>query len=131
MARELVRVTAKINKTILEFNGAKWFYNDGDIRSHAGLQLKNERQLDDGDVIVRGKQAKQKLVQLQAILRRNSLVGNAAQNDNKEYRYKFYCDPDSAEQAMLKLPGKIIDNSLLPGNWKIDEVTRPLRVSYS
>jgi len=63
-----------------------------------------------------------------AKLGKDSLVTNAAQSE-KTRSFEFYCDPEFAEEAMTGLLGKTLDQSLLPGGWKILKVYRKLAIS--
>lgn len=128
MAAERINVYAKVGKTVLRFSGAKWFYGDADIRTKCGIKTLSEAALDDGDVPVEGAQAKQYLVRLVAKLGKDSVVANAAQSENTR-SFEFYCDPEFAEEAMTGLLGKTLDQSLLPGGWKILKVYRKLAIS--
>ena len=128
MGTERITVYAKIGKTVIRFQGAKWFYGDSDIRSKTGIKTLDEGALDDGDVPITGTQGKQYLVRLVAVLKGDSIAQNAAQNDNS-YRYQFYCDPSFAEEAITGLLNKKVDESMLPGGYKIVSVYRKLEIS--
>lgn len=128
MGTERINVYAKVGKSVLAFSGAKWFYGDADIRSKTGIKRLKEDTLDDGDVVIEGVQAKRYLARLTATLAADTVLTNGAQSE-KRRQFQFYCDPEFVEEAMTKLPGKSLDEGLLPGSWKIVKVQRKLEIS--
>jgi hypothetical protein len=122
MGTERVTVYAKIGRTVIRFQGAKWFYGDSDIRAKTGIKTLDEGALDDGDVPITGAQGKQYLVRLVAVLK------SSVQSD-KSYRFQFYCDPSFVEEAITGLLKKKVDESLLPGSYSIVSVYRKLEIS--
>ena len=120
---ELIKVKAVVGGQPIVFQGAKWFYGDADIRSKCGLENFDDAALNDGQLSPRIGANKEYLVRLVATLKRDTVLTNSAQGDRGR-SYSFYCDPEKAESAMLGLPGKSVDASLLPGNFKIQRVYR-------
>lgn len=128
MGTERLNLYCKVGKNTIKFQGAKWFYNDGDVRRNTGIKTEGEAQLKADELPLEGAAGKQYLARLVATLAKDSVAGNAAQSE-KRRTYQFYCDPDKCEEAMVKLKGKTVDASLLPGNWKIVKVARKLQIS--
>jgi hypothetical protein len=112
-----------------EVNGAKWFYGNSKVSKQIGAVKLTEKRVNDY-VRLRKTDGKELLVLLIAVLKGQGVagVGNAAQND-KSYRFEFYCDPSKAEDAMMSLPGLTVDRGAGLGSMKIDRVYRKLQVS--
>jgi hypothetical protein len=134
MARELVKLLVESGEQLYFILGAKYFYGDSDIRAATGIKLATERNTDDKRVPAKaGPEVKRLLVRLVAVLAPDSLFGgNAAQGDGDEIkRYEFYCSPEFVGEAMTELRGKAIDTSILPGNYKIQQVYRKAEISVA
>ena len=112
-----------------EVNGAKWFYGNSKVSKQIGAVKLTDKRVNDF-VRLRKSDGKELLVLLIAVLKGQGVagVGDAAQND-KSYRFSFYCDPSQAESAMMNLPGVTVDRGAGLGSMKIDRVYRKLQVS--
>ena len=124
---ELASVDISIGKATYRFKGAKWFYNDGDIRANIGAELTGEGDLGDKIVIDKKVSYQRVLVKMVAqLVGDTNLPGdNAAQADNSR-QYRFWCSPEFVSDALTKLPGKSVDPNLLPGNFTIRKVFLPV-----
>jgi hypothetical protein len=103
--------------------GAKWFYNDADIRSKTGAELTSEADLAEGADDLKHVYQR-RLVRMAMTLSTNLPGVNAAQTKTKR-RY-FWCRPDKVATAMTGLLNKTIDASLFPGNYRITKVEMPV-----
>jgi hypothetical protein len=114
----------------IEISGAKWFYNDANVKSACGWELKGEGQVSNTAVAgtSRGQEAKDRLVLLVAVLKPDSVLSNSNQSDRSR-RFEFYCDPSSVEKALLELPEKNVDPGLGAGSYNIARVYRKRVIS--
>lgn len=121
-----ISVDFKIGQTVFRVSGlAKWFYNDADIRAKTGADLTDEADLTADNVVKSKVEYQRKLVRMVATLARDGVgSGNAAQTRTRQYR--FWCHPEFVREATVDLPGKNVDASLLPGNYKITSVFLPV-----
>jgi hypothetical protein len=121
LVNKKVSVDFDFNGVTLRIQGADYFYGDESIRQNIGADITDENDFG-GRLIVDKKILYQRvLVQLVAVLKRDSVVTNAAQSSETRY-YKFYCHPNSVGEAFDDLPGKAIDENLLPGSWEVQKV---------
>ena len=127
---ELANVDFNVGGATYRIRGAKYIYNDADIRGIIGGKLTQESDLDDRLVIDQPQTYKRVLFKIRLKLVRDGvLTGNAAQSDNSR-TVDIYCDPEFGEEALTKLAGRNIDENLLPGQWKITKAYVPLRRVY-
>ena len=125
---ERVRVNFEVAGNTYQISGAKWFYNDSNVKKNIGAKLATEKtsgSTQKGIVITASESVKRTLIKLVAVYTgiAGSAVGNAAQDD-KPKRFTFYCDPDKAEDAIVNLPKKGI------GGRSVTRVYRPLQRKY-
>ena len=125
MAR-LASVDVTIGNATYRFKGARWFYNDGDIRAAIGATLTGEGDLGDNIVIDKKVSYQRVLVKVVAQLAPDSAVGGNAAQENRSRQYRFWCHPEFVREALVNLPGKRVDESLLPGNYVIRKVFMPV-----
>lgn len=123
MARKTATIDFKFAGTRYRIQGAKWFYNDADIRSKTGAELTSEADLAEGAIDVKIVYQR-KLVRMAMTLSNDRLGANAAQTKTKR-RY-FWCRPDKVGTAMTGLLNKTVDASLFPGSYKIIKVEMPV-----
>lgn len=123
---------SKINFTVAgntyQINGAKWFYTNNTVKGIIGASVAGTRTSGttrQGTITTNAESAKRVLIKLVMTYKSaaGSVVGNAAQTDRPK-RFTFLCDPDKAEDAIVKLPDKSI------GGRKILRVYRPLKRCY-
>lgn len=131
MGVERVTVVSKIGASIIEFSGAKYWYSDKDVSGIIGVKVKTDKDVSKDALEVGGGQDYKKfMVRLTAVCAGNIAgVGNQAQRDRK-FNVNFYCNPDKADDAMLKLKGKSVDRGAGLGRLTIQKVYRPRRVTY-
>lgn len=124
---DLASVDITIGKATYRIKGAKWFYNDSDIRANIGAELTGESDLQDNVIIDKKVSYQRNLVKMVAqLVRDTNLPGdNAAQASNSR-QYRFWCNPEFVREALVNLPGKSVDPSLLPGNYTIRKVFLPV-----
>ncbi|MEO0884684.1 MAG: hypothetical protein AAFY54_01970 [Cyanobacteria bacterium J06648_10] len=123
MARDvdLISVDFDFNGVTFRINGAKYFYDDADIRANIGADETDENDFGGKEIITKKVQWKRRLIPLTAIMKGDIPGGDAAQSKTTSY-FNFYCRPDKVGEAFDDLPGKAIDASLLPGDFEIKEV---------
>lgn len=124
MTNKLSRVTFKVGDVRYLVQGAKWFYNDADIRSKTGADLTSESDLTANNTFDQKTVIQRKLVRLAMTLSNDRVGVNAAQT--KTTRRYFWCHPAKVYTAMKDLPGKNIDPSLFPGSYRIVKVEMPV-----
>lgn len=131
MGVEKINVIATIGTTSLEFSGAKYWYGNNGVKGIIGVRAKTDKDTAGNKLEMRiGQEYKKYLIRLVAVCAGNVAgVGNQAQKDNK-FNVSFYCHPDNADDAMLKLPGKSVDRGAGLGKLTIQRVYRPRKVSY-
>ena len=127
---ERIRLWTKVGNTRIEIQGAKYFYED--FQDITGMKVLNDFSGDDNVLMVDGNKAKAYLVKLVAVLSGQFAggVGTNQQQDDSTRRFVFYCDPEKAEECLLKLRGKDVDPGLGLGSMKIIKVYRPRRRAY-
>lgn len=124
MARELATIDFKVGSIRYRVKGAKWFYNDKDIRKKTGAELTSEADLK-GEAETHKVAYQRKLVRMAMSIVRDTKAGSkAAQGDSKR-RY-FWCHPAKVYTAMKDLPGQKLDKSVFPGGYKIGVVEMPV-----
>ena len=124
---ELASVDISIGKATYRFKGAKWFYNDADIRRNIGAELTGEGDLADNVIIDKKVSYQRNLVKMVAQLAGDTnLPGDNAAQASKSRQYRFWCNPEYVREAMVNLPGKSVDQNLLPGNFTIRKVFLPV-----
>ncbi|MFG6099058.1 hypothetical protein SPB21_27680 [Leptothoe sp. ISB3NOV94-8A] len=123
---DLASVDATIGKATYRFKGAKWFYSTKAIRDNIGATLTGEGDLADNVVIDKKVSYQRVLVRMVAQLAPDSVVGGNAAQENRSRQYRFWCHPEFVREALVNLPGKTVDESLLPGNYKIRKVFMPV-----
>lgn len=131
MGRNLISVDFDFNGATIRIQGAKYFYDDADIRTNIGADETDENDLGKRLVIDEKRQWSKYLVPLIAVLGKDGIAGtgDAAQSDRKRY-FKFYCHPDKVGEAFDDLPGKAIDANLLPGDWEVLKVMISRKIAY-
>lgn len=131
MATDKVSVDFDFNGVTLRIQGAKYFYDDSDIRTNIGADVTDENDLGGRVIIDQKAQWQRILVPLVAVMKKDGAagIGNAAQSDNVRY-FNFLCHPNKVGEAFDDLPGKAIDANLLPGDWEIQKVMIPLSRCY-
>lgn len=124
MATKSAKIDFKVGTSRYRIHGAKWFYNDADIRSKTGAELTSEADLANGDAVDQKTVYQRKLVRMAMTLSNDRVGANAAQTNTRR-RY-FWCHPDKVYTAMRGLLNKNIDPSLFPGSYKIIKVEMPV-----
>ncbi|MEM6433724.1 MAG: hypothetical protein AAF773_07705 [Cyanobacteria bacterium P01_D01_bin.115] len=126
---EKKRYYAQVGRSRVEFIGAKYFYDDGQVQSATGIKAVGDGTVDDGELVASGTDAKKYLVRLVAVLSGQIAggIGTNQQQDETTRSFYFYCDPSFAEEAILKLPNKSLDPGLGFGSFRILRVYRPRR----
>jgi hypothetical protein len=127
---KLISVDFKVGDIRYRVQGAKWFYNDADVRGKIGADITSESDLNAEDVITQKVTYQRKLVKVVASLK-PAIVGTNAAQRNTSRQFRFWCRPDKVRTAMKDLPGKTIDPSLLPGSYKIAKVFMPVHSNFS
>lgn len=127
MATKKISVDFTYRGSTFRIRGAKYFYDDSDIRGKIGADSTDENDLGDNFVIDKKVMYQRALVPLVAVLGKDGPldIGNAAQSSNTRY-FRFWCRPDKVGDALTSLSGKEIDSSLLPGSWEIKKVMVPV-----
>ena len=127
MSRDLATVDFDLGEVTVRLKGARWFYNDADINKLVGGSLTTEGDVTNDNFVVDKKvQYQRLLIRLVATYAKDGPAGagNSTQADTKQIR--FWCAPDFVGEAMKKLPGRNIDENLLPGSYKIQKVFPPV-----
>lgn len=129
MGRDLISVDFDFNGVTLRIQGAKYFYDDENIRANIGADETDENDFGGRVVIDQKAQWQRILIPLTAVLKADTALTDAAQSDKVRY-YDFYCHPNKVGEAFDDLPGKAIDANLLPGDWEIQKVMVPKKLCY-
>lgn len=111
----------------VRIQGAKYFYDDSNVRANIGADDTDENDFT-GRVVDVKEQWSKWLIRLTAVLRSSTILGGGGQGKAKYFN--FYCHPNNVGEAFDDLPGKAIDESLLPGDWEIEKIVRPRNISY-
>jgi hypothetical protein len=127
---KLISVDFKVGNIVYRLQGAKWFYNDADVRGKIGADSTDQSDLNADDVVTQKLTYQRKLVRMVASLK-PAVVGTNSAQRNTSRQLRFWCRPDKVRTAMKDLPGKIIDPSLLPGSYKIANVFMPVDSNFS
>jgi hypothetical protein len=127
---QLISVDFKVGNIRYRLQGAKWFYNDADVRGKIGADMTDQADLSADDVITNKVTYQRKLVKMVASLK-PAIAGTNAAQSSKSRQLRFWCRPDKVRTAMKDLPGKTIDPSLLPGSYKIANVFMPVNSNFS
>jgi hypothetical protein len=127
---ERANFVCQFGSGLIKISGARWFYNDSNVKSATGWELEDESQVSNTEAAgtVEGQAAKDRLVLLVAVLKPDSVLTNSNQSDRSR-RFVFYCDPSKAEDAMLELPQKNVDPGLGAGSYNISKVYRKRVIS--
>ena len=128
MATKMIYVDFKVGSIRYRIRGAKWFYGDSDVRGKIGADIINERDQDE-DFEDEKNSYQRKLVMMVARLSKDNVGRNAAQSTDSRH-FRFWCRPDKVRTAQLRLKGRRIDRSLLPGSYKITKVFMPVRSNF-
>ncbi|MFQ4134805.1 hypothetical protein PGN35_000635 [Nodosilinea sp. PGN35] len=130
MGVEKLIVVAEIGKRRCAFLGAKYWYGDKDVKGIIGVKPKTDKDTKGNEIEDLDQSYKKYMIRLTAVCAGNIAgIGNQAQRD-KKFNINFYCHPDKADDAMLKLPGKSVDRGAGLGRLTIQRVYRPRRVTY-
>ena len=132
MGAERGNYFVKVGDNRITFQGAKYWYGDGNVQSETGVKEIGDGTVDDGELQIDSSDAKKYLVQLAAVVTGQGLggVGTNQQQSDRRRTIKFFCDPDKAEDAILNLPNKSVDPGLGLGSLRILKVYRPRRRVY-
>lgn len=123
-----ISVDFDLGELRVRLQGAKYFYDDPDIRSNIGADDTDEN--DFVRYVVDEKvQWSKWMIPLVAVMRSDTILTNAGKG--KLRYFDFYCRPDKVDEAFEDLPGKSVDSSLLPGDWEIEKVVRKRDVCYN
>jgi len=127
MATNKISVDFTQGGTTFRIQGAKYFYNDDDIRGKIGADATDNNDLGDNYVIDKKVMYQRALVRLVAVLGADSVANaNGAIESQKKRYFRFWCSPAKVGSALTSLSGQSIDENLLPGSWKIVKVMVPV-----
>lgn len=122
-----INIDFRLGDITVRLQGAKYFYDDADIRANIGADSTDENDFVRYVVDEKAQWSKW-MIPLTAVMRSDTILGSTGQGKLKYF--DFYCRPDKVDEAFEDLPGKAVDNSLLPGDYEIEKVVRKRDICY-